>query len=100
MNTLRRYFFLLRASVRKHTRLTNEQPALAISEVLTAHRSDAVLSALKKANIRYVFVMADCTDEINHLDQQTINKIYNSKNVSSKLVFGEGYSKNPSSKTL
>lgn len=51
------------------------QPALAIFDVFAAHRSEKVLSALKKANIRYVFVPAGCTDELQPLDQ-TVNKKY------------------------
>lgn len=51
-------------------------PALAISDELAAHRSESVLSAPKKANMSYVFVTADCTDELKPLNQQTVNKKY------------------------
>lgn len=43
--------------------------------MFAAHRSEKVLSALKKVNIRYVFVPAGCTDELQPLDQ-TVNKKY------------------------
>lgn len=59
------------------------QPALAIFDVFAAHISKKVLSALKKANIRYVFVPAGCTDELQPLDQ-TIQRP--SQNRISKLV--------------
>ena len=55
------------------------QPALAIFDVFAAHRSEKVLTALKKANMPYVFVPAGCTDELQPLDQ-TVNQ--NTKNFS------------------
>jgi len=53
----------------------HDQTALAIFDVFKAHRSDKLLSMLKKSGIRVMFVPASCTDQLQPLDQ-TVNKKY------------------------
>ena len=63
-------------SVRKSLPITNhDQTALAIFDVFQAHTSEKLLLLLKKSGIRYVFVPASCTDQLQPLDQN-INKKY------------------------
>ena len=54
--------------VRESLGLSENHPALAIFDVFAAHRSQLVLDALNKHHIKYTFVPAGCTGELQPLD--------------------------------
>ena len=54
--------------VRESLGLSENHPALAVFDVFAAHRSQSVLDSLKTHHIKYVFVPAGCTGELQPLD--------------------------------
>ena len=55
--------------------LDKDQKALAILDVFAAHRCDSSLKALERNNIKYCFVPANCTGELQPLDL-TVNQFF------------------------
>ena len=55
--------------------LDKDQKTLALFDVFAAHRCDSVLQALQKNNIKYCFVPANCTGELQPLDL-TVNQFF------------------------
>lgn len=55
-------------ATRLRLELPDTQPALAIFDVFAAHRVQSVKDRLKEANIKFVYVPAGCTGELQPLD--------------------------------